>query len=196
LRPLAALSTVALLALPADARADDLDEGIPFKSVALQVNPLGVVIGRYSADLEYLPATHHALHLTILGYFALPGASDELTGFGAEMGYRYYSGLYGPHGFFAGASFLAYSLQYVHAALPGVPLESSDDTAFVQLGGALDVGYQLVFLGNLAVGAGVGVQVTEETPRPHFDYAKQGVENFLYGPGVRPRALLSAGAAF
>ena len=45
------------------ARAEELDEGVPFKSVALQGNPLGLVIGRYSADLEYLPAPHHALHL-------------------------------------------------------------------------------------------------------------------------------------
>src|SRR5580692_2516697 len=130
-----ALAALALVQAPAGAaRADNLDEGVRFKSVALQGNPLGLAIGRYSADLEYLPAPHHALHLSPVGYFALPGVADELTGGGAEMGYRWYSGLYGPHGFFLGASFIALSLQYTHGALPGVPLDSPQDTSFVQLG--------------------------------------------------------------
>jgi hypothetical protein len=121
---MARVAVVALalgLSLGGTARAEDIDEGIPFKSVALQGNPLGLIIGRYSADLEYLPVPHHALHFSPVGYFALPGVADEITGFGAEMGYRWYSGLYGPHGFFLGASFIALSLQYIHGALPGVP---------------------------------------------------------------------------
>lgn len=82
------------------ASADALDEGVRFESVAVEGNPLGLAIGRYSADLEYLPVPHHALHLTPLAYYALPGTGDRLTGFGAEVGYRWYSGarelLYGP----------------------------------------------------------------------------------------------------
>src|ERR1700727_2898234 len=105
--PIAFVAAVAValgLALEGPARADELDEGVPFKSVALQGNPLGLIIGRYSADLEYLPAPHHALHLAPVGYFAIPGVADELVGGGAELGYRWYCGLYGPHGFFLGAS--------------------------------------------------------------------------------------------
>ncbi|HEY3816620.1 MAG TPA: hypothetical protein VGL81_05590 [Polyangiaceae bacterium] len=184
------------LSLGRPARADDIDEGIPFKSVALQGNPLGLIIGRYSADLEYLPAPHHALHFTPVGYFALPGVADELVGFGAELGYRWYSGLYGPHGFFLGASLIALSLQYVHGALPGVPLDSPEDTSFVQLGGALDAGYQLVFLGNFAVGAGLGAQYTADTTPPTFEYQNHPWHTLLYGSGLRPRVLLSIGAAF
>ena len=195
--PFAPLAAFALaLGIVRSARAEELDEGVPFKSVALQGNPLGLVIGRYSADLEYLPVPHHALHLTPVGYFALPGIADELTGFGAEMGYRYYSGLYGPHGFFLGASFLALSLQYLHAAVPGVPFDAPDDTTFVQLGGAIDAGYQLVFLGNFAVGAGVGVQYTADTTEPHFEFPNHPWHDLLYGWGLRPRVLLSIGAAF
>jgi hypothetical protein len=184
------------LSLDGVAHADDLDEGVPFKSVALQGNPLGVVIGRYSADLEYLPAPHHALHFSPVGYFALPGVADELVGFGAEMGYRWYSGLYGPHGFFLGASFIALSLQYSHGALPGVPLDAPEETSFVQLGGAIDAGYQMVILGNFAVGAGVGAQYTADTAQPTFEHENHALHDLLYGWGLRPRVLLSLGAAF
>jgi hypothetical protein len=178
------------------ARADELDEGVPFKSVAIEGNPLGVIIGRYSADLEYLPAPHHALHFTPVGYFALPGVADEITGFGAEMGYRWYSGLNGPHGFFLGASFVAMSLQYIHGALPGVPLDSPQDTPYVQLGGAIDAGYQIVILGNLAAGIGVGAQYTVDTTPPTWEYQNHALHDLLYGQGLRPRILLSIGAAF
>jgi hypothetical protein len=164
--------------------------------VALQGNPLGLIIGRYSADLEYLPVPHHALHFSPVGYFALPGVADEITGFGAEMGYRWYSGLYGPHGFFLGASFIALSLQYIHGALPGVPLDSPQDTSYVQLGGAIDAGYQLVILGNFAVGAGVGASYTTDTTPPTFPFQNHSSSDLLYGSGLRPRLLLSVGAAF
>ena len=178
------------------AHAEDVDEGVPFKSVALQGNPLGIIIGRYSADLEYLPVPHHALHFSPVGYFALPGVADELVGFGAEMGYRWYSGLNGPNGFFLGVSFIALSLQYTHGALPGVPLDAPEDTSFVQLGGAIDAGYQLVFLGNFAVGAGLGAQYTADTTQPTFESQNHALHDLLYGWGLRPRALLSVGAAF
>jgi hypothetical protein len=178
------------------ARADDLDEGVPFKSVAIEGNPLGLIIGRYSADLEYLPAPHHALHFTPVGYFALPGVADEITGFGVEVGYRWYSGLNGPHGFYLGASFVALSLQYIHGALPGVPLDSPEDTPYVQLGGAIDAGYQIVILGNLAAGIGVGAQYTVDTTPPTWEYQNHALHDLLYGQGLRPRILLSVGAAF
>lgn len=184
------------LAVAADARADSIDEGIAFKSVGLRGNPLGLIIGRYSADLEYLPLPHHALHLSPVGYFALPGVADELIGFGAEAGYRYYSGEYGPHGFFVGASFIALSLEYIHGALPGVPLDAPDDTQFVRLGGAVDAGYAIIVLGNFTAAAGVGAQYTLDTKQPHFEFASHPLHDFVFGWGLRPRVLLSVGAAF
>ncbi len=197
--PIAFVAGVALalgLSLEGAARADDLDEGVPFKSVVLQGNPLGLIIGRYSADLEYLPAPHHALHFSPVGYFALPGVADELVGFGAEMGYRWYSGLNGAHGFFVGASFIALSLHYLHGALPGVPLDVPEDTSYVELGGALDAGYQVVILGNFAAGIGLGAQYTADTTPPTFEYQNHPLHDLLYGSGLRPRVLLSLGAAF
>jgi hypothetical protein len=192
---LAAFAVAQAAASPA--RADDnLDEGVRFKSLALQGNPLGLAIGRYSADLEYLPVPHHALHLSPVGYFALPGVADELVGGGAEMGYRWYSGLSGPHGFFLGASFVALSLTYVHGALAGVPLDAPEDTSFVQLGGALDAGFQIIVLGNFAAGAGLGAEYTADTVQPHFEYRNHRLHDLLYGAGLRPRVLLSVGTAF
>jgi hypothetical protein len=178
-----------------NAGAQDLDEGVRFKSVAVQGNPLGVVIGRYSADLEYLPAPHHALHLTPVGYFALPGVADQYFGYGAEIGYRWYSGVDGPTGFFLGGSVLVGSFTYVHTAQPGLPGDVSDDTTFAQVGGAIDAGYQLVFLGNFAVGAGVGLSYTVDTASPTFEVGNHD-DDLLYGAGLRPRLLLSIGAAF
>jgi hypothetical protein len=197
-RPIAARAAALafVLAASSSARAEDLDEGASFKSVALQGNPLGVIVGRYSADLEYLPVPHHALHLTPVGYFALPGVADELIGLGAEVGYRWYSGANGPQGFFLGGSFVALSLEYIHSAAPGLPLDATDDTKFVQLGGAIDAGYQLVFLGNFAAGAGLGAQYTVDTAQPHFEYPSHFWHDLLYGWGLRPRLLLSIGAAF
>jgi hypothetical protein len=187
----------AALASTRQAGAEEgIDEGPRFKSVALEGNPLGLVVGRYSADLEYLPAPHHALHLTPVGYFALPGVGDELVGFGVETGYRWYSGADGPQGFFAGASFIALSLRYLHAAVEGVAFDAPVDTSYVQLGGAIDVGYQLVFLGNFAVGVGAGVQYTADTTEPRFEYPSHPWHDLFYGSGVRPRALLSVGTAF
>ncbi len=198
LRRLALLGALTALVgtAPSVAHAEELDEGASFKSVGLQGNPLGLVMGRYSADLEYLPAPHHALHLTPVGYFALPGVADELIGGGAEVGYRWYSGEHGPHGFFVGGSVVALSLEYIHAAQPGVPLDASDDTKFAQIGGAVDAGFQVIILGNFAAGVGAGVEYTVDTTTPNFEFQTHPWHDLLYGPGLRPRALLSVGAAF
>jgi hypothetical protein len=189
-------SALASVLCAASARGSDIDEGVAFKSVALEGNPLAILVGRYSVDLEYLPFAHHALHVTPFGYYALPGVSDQLTGFGGEVGYRWYSGTHGPEGFFAGASFVAGELEYRHNATVAGPLDSSDDTTFVELGGAVDAGYQILLLGNLAVGVGAGAQYVVETTRPHFEFENHPWHDLVYGAGLRPRALLSVGAAF
>lgn len=53
---IAAAATACLVPAGSPARADEIDEGVRFKSVAVHGNPLGLAIGRHSADLEYLPA--------------------------------------------------------------------------------------------------------------------------------------------
>jgi hypothetical protein len=186
----------ASVAVPRPAPADEIDEGIRFKSLAVQGNPLDLAIGRYSADLEYLPDTHHTLHFTPFAYYALPGASDQLTGFGGELGYRWYSGTHGAHGFFIGGSFIAAELEYTHKTSAPGALDTPDDTQFTELGGAVDVGYQVIVLGNLATGVGAGAQYLVDKPRPQFEFLTHPWHDLLYGPGMRPRLLLSVGAAF
>ncbi len=194
--PVSGALLLAALATPPAARAQDIDEGIRFKSIAVQGNPLGLAIGRYSADLEFLPEPHHAVHVTPFGMYALPGVADQITGFGGEIGYRWYSGTHGPHGVFLGASFVAAELEYQHTSTAPPPLDLSNDTQFVELGGAIDAGYQAILLGNFAVGAGVGAQYTVDTIEPRFEFANHPWHDFAYGSGLRPRALLSVGAAF
>jgi len=193
---LAAAWMAAGMASASRATAEEIDGEPRFKSVGLQANPLDLILGRYSLDFEYLPAPHHALHGTAFYEYALPGTDDQLTGFGGEVGYRFYSGDHGPQGFFAGASFLVAELEYVHGNPVPIAYDHANDTQYVQLGGALDVGYQLVFQGNFALGAGVGVQYTADTIAPQFEYTSHPWEDLAYGAGLRPRALLQVGAAF
>jgi hypothetical protein len=176
--------------------ADEIDEGEPFRSIAIELNPLGFAIGRYTMDLEYVAAPHHAVHLTPVGYYAVPGNSDLFQGFGVEAGYRWYSGANGPEGFFLGGSFLVGGYEYIHTTSSTSPLDVPDDTQFVSLGGAIDGGFQWVGLGNFAIGGGVGVQYTIDTSTPHFEYANHPWHDLLYGAGLRPRVLLSIGTAF
>jgi hypothetical protein len=197
--PTAALGSALALGVTGwcgDARAQNIDEGVRFKSVLIQGNPLGFIIGRYSLDLEYVLAPHHAIHATAIFYYALPGTDDQLSGPGAELGYRFYTGRYGPHGFFAGASFLVGEYEYIHGNPNGVVLDPSNDTQYVQLGGAIDAGYQLIVLENLAVGAGVGGQYTVDTIAPNFEFQNHPYHDLFYGAGLRPRVLLQIGAAF
>jgi len=186
----------ALLVAVGPARADDIDGEPRFRSVGVQANPLDFVIGRYSLDLEYLPAPHHALHATPYYEYALPGTDDQLTGFGGELGYRYYTGEHGPEGFFAGASALVAELEYIHGNLANVPHDQANDTQYVELGGAIDAGYQILFLGSVCAGVGAGLQYTANTTNPVFEYSSHPWHDLVYGWGLRPRALLQVGAAF
>ena len=189
-------AALVLLTAAGSARAEDLDGEPRFKSVGVQGNPLDFIIGRYSIDLEYLPVPHHALHATAYYEYALPGVDDQLTGFGGELGYRFYTGSHGPQGFFAGASLLVAELEYIHGNPANVPLDQANDTQYVQLGTALDVGYQVIVLGNFCAGAGVGLQYTVNTIDPQFEYSSHPWHDLVYGAGLRPRALLQVGAAF
>jgi hypothetical protein len=187
---------LALVAAASVARADDLDGEPRFKSVGVQGNPLAFIIGRYSLDLEYLPAPHHALHATPFYEYALPGTDDQLSGFGGELGYRFYTGEHGPHGFFAGVSALVAELGYIHGNPTNAPKDQANDTQYVQLGAALDAGYQIIVLGNLCAGIGAGLQYTVDTINPVFEYSSHPWHDLVYGWGLRPRALLQVGAAF
>ena len=188
----------AAAALPGTARAaDDIDPGVHFKPVALQGNPISFAVGRYGADVEYVFAPHHALHLTGFYYYAFPGVDDLFQGPGGEVGYRWYSGIDGAHGFFVGASAVAGQYEYSHTPEQPTTLDPGSDTKFVAIGGALDAGYQLVAFGNFALGAGAGLQYLHYTIEPTFEPGPSaGWTSFAYGSGLRPRLLCSVGATF
>jgi hypothetical protein len=163
-------------------------EGTRFRTTAIEANPLGIAIGRYSLNVEFLPDRHHAAHLSGHVYFSVPGNQDELNGYGAELGYRYYTGRDGPEGLFLGGAFLIGQYQY---DAEGLRIYQ----AYQSFGGAIDVGWQFLVGGNFVIGPGVGAQYTHYSTDPVF--APGGFEKELFfGAGLRPRLLLSFGGAF
>ncbi len=164
------------------------------KRVLIALNPLGVIISRYSLQVEVLPLAHHAV---TLNPFLTSGAafddsflgSEAFTGYGAELGYRYYSNARGPKGFFAGSSLLlsSYTLRSASSVSPG---------SFASFGGALDVGGQTVIGPGFTLGAGFGLQYTTDGGRTTSGKPLTGAAALIAGGGVRPRFLFSAGFAF
>lgn len=173
------------------------EEADEHKSFAIVLNPLAIGIGRYSIQAEYLPATHHAI--TLNPFFAsVPVTATvngkevdlgSLTGFGAELGYRYYTGTKGPNGFFIGPSLLfgAYSTDG-----GGTNAQSK---SFTGIGGALDLGGQAVIGPGFTIGGGFGMQytsVSEDFTTDDFNLAGA----IIAGGGLRPRFLFAIGWAF
>jgi hypothetical protein len=169
------------------------------KRISLELNPLGALIGRYSVQVEWLPAMHHALvlnphfdHVTADVGSGSAQYSEAFTGFAGELGYRFYTGSKGPNGLFVGPSFLAgtYSTS-VNSTAGGSTASAS--TSFQSFGGALDIGGQAVIGPGIVVGGGFGLQYT--SVNASFNDLPL-TASIIAGGGVRPRFLLSAGYAF
>jgi len=186
-------------------------EPVP-KQFAFTVNALNLIvgyfgIGRYGFNFEYQPLPHHGLVVTPHfdhgngapnsdGSFIV---SDTLTGFGAELGYRFYSGTQGFNGFFAGPSLLIakYDITSTYhdtiCSAQGCNNSFSvRNETFSSVGGALDVGGQWQ-LGHFVIGGSVGVRYTKikDNVLP--------VDNILdmyVGGGLYPRLALNLGYAF
>ncbi len=168
------------------------------KTIGLELNPLAATIGRYSVQVEWMPLLHHAIvlnpHFDHVSADVTSGAgtySEGFTGFGGELGYRFYTGQKGLNGFFVGPSFLfgTYSAS-ADVSGPGV---SSNSTSFTTVGAALDVGGQAVIGPGILIGGGFGLQYTKASS----DFGDLPLTaSILAGGGVRPRFLLSAGYAF
>jgi hypothetical protein len=167
------------------------------KSLSLELNPIGMAIGRYSVNVEYLPLPHHALVLN--PYFAYVNAdvqagdveySQSFVGGGGELGYRFYTGSKGPHGFYVGPSFLFGQYSASQDAVGSIPATSA---GFTTLGGAIDIGGQAMVGPGIVIGGGFGVQYTKATE--DFEDLPFAAA-ILAGGGFRPRVLLSAGFAF
>jgi hypothetical protein len=172
------------------------------KQLAIELNPLGIAIGRYSIQGEWLPAAHHALTLNPFFAHAPVTATvngtevdlGSLNGFGGELGYRFYTGSKGPNGFYIGPSVLFAS--YSQSAPSGAaPAGSAGSDSFLSYGGAVDLGGQAVIGPGIVVGGGFGLQYTQTSK--DIDTANLNLASaVLAGGGVRPRFLASVGYAF
>jgi hypothetical protein len=175
-----------------------VQEAPPFKQYVIELNPLATFIGRYSIQGEYLPAVHHAItlnpfytHASITISNGNADGSDlnagSLSGFGGELGYRYYTGVKGPNGFYVGPSFLFSSYSQ---SLDG---QSSD--SFTSVGGAIDIGGQGVVGPGIVVGGGFGLQWTKTSK--DIDTNNLNLASaVIAGGGTRPRFLFTIGYAF
>jgi hypothetical protein len=164
-----------------------------YQPFAAEWNPIGLFVGgRVSLNLEWVPVTHHAIEVsphfthTTSDVATSPDVkeSQSYTGFGGEIGYRYYTGHRGPNGVFVGPSIIAGAY---NASLPG------GDKAFTNLGIAADVGAQAILFDHLVVGGGVGIEYLKVS----HDFGDLPTSaSMIASSGVKPRLLLEAGAAF
>ncbi len=168
---------------------------------AISTNPFNLYIGRYGINFEYQPVLHHGLivsphydHVNAdMTGTDINGNSttykDSFSGYGAELGYRFYSGEKGFNGFFASPSLLLASYKASGVPLLGV---TSGDVSFTSVGWAWEVGGQGQ-IGNFIIGGGGGLQYT---------HVSKEIENLplaaavIAGGGWRPRLIMSIGGAF
>ena len=174
-----------------------------FKSFAVEANPLGLFIGHYSVNVEWLPAMHHALVLnphydsvtaevTVSdGTNSVATFEENFTGGGAELGYRYYTGRAGPNGFFVGPSLLLGAYTASNSDFTG-----SEATSFSRVGFAVDIGGQAVIDPGFVIGGGFGLQRTWVNGVDDYSGELPLSAEVLVGSGVRPRFLFSMGGAF
>ena len=171
------------------------------KQFAITTNPLNLYIGRYAINFEYQPVLHHGLIVTPhydhvnadLSSWDANGNrityNDSFSGFGAELGYRFYSGYKGFNGFFASPSLLLATYKSSGALVPGV---TSANQSFTSVGWAWEVGGQGQ-IGGFIIGGGGGLQYTHVSK----DFADLPLAaSVIAGGGWRPRILLNIGGAF
>lgn len=184
----------------ADDRKPAENGGEGRRSVALTINPLPLVAGRYGANLDVLPVAHHAITTTVflqtfpmglVRQFVPNGIvlTDPPSRVGGELGYRLYTSGRSASGFFMGPSLLLMPIAYPRATDAGLEV-----TSFHAFGAALDVGVQAVTSGGFTIGGGVGVMgLAYSLPRSNVG----GVEiPTVPTPHVLPRLLLATGWSF
>jgi hypothetical protein len=177
-------------AAPSEKPAAPSDDVAELKRISLELNPLGVAIGRYSIQGEYMLARHHAL--TLSPFFAHASVTSSVGGKDVDLGSL--TGFGGANGFFIGPSvlFASYS-QSAPSGLPAGATAASD--SFTSLGGAVDLGGQVLIGPGVVIGAGFGLQYTKTSK--DIDTANLNLASAaLAGGGVRPRFLLAVGYSF
>jgi hypothetical protein len=210
---LPALLALALAATTLDARAQEDGADRPprpsapqptrdkLRRITLTTNPLAMIMGRYGANAEVLPARHHAIvvsayvqsfSMTMVSAL-VPEYQDRLgdtsvSGAGGELGYRFYSGRTGADGLFVGPSFVVMPLAYPRLDARSLMVELSP---FYATGAALDVGAQVVTRWGFTVGGGAGAMllaynIPDDPQRLPLTFT----------PRVLPRLLFTAGWSF
>lgn len=197
---------LAMLAITGTAMADPDPVDVKIKDapperrfVSIEMNPLPMfTIGRFGGNVVVAPLDHHAI---ILSPFYATATTEPIfvyddngngtqvpkqtfSGFGGELGYRYYTGLGGPRGFFLGPSFILGIFTASPMTGPGVH--------YLNLGGALDAGYQALIGDRVSLSLGGGLQfLGQDKSFPN----QQTPAKFYANSGVLPRLLLSIGVA-
>ena len=177
-----------------------LPEPVPARRfLALEFNPLAAAtVDRWGANIIFAPFEHHALILNPFHAYArtyninlfddngnpLQLPVQTFKGWGAELGYRYYSGRGGLRGLFLGPSLIA---DWMTAQA-----QNGSQTSYVYYGFAADVGYQVLIDDRLSLSLGAGLQYAQ----PSKDIPKQGLTAKYYANAtVLPRLLVSIGWA-
>lgn len=169
------------------------------KHVTVTVNPLGIAIERYGANIEVVPVPHHAIVGSLYAQSVPTWMARSVSGrseinesagssLGGEIGYRLYSGTVGADGLFAGASFVSMPLAYPRLA---DDLRSADLRRFTASGAALDIGVQKVTSSGFTIGGGIGVMYLAYSLPEDTRRIPLAIE-----PHVLPRLLLAAGWSF
>jgi hypothetical protein len=202
---LSAFVTASLAGIPR-ANAQDDDKSVSPRQgqddtrrfVAVTINPLGLAVERYGANVEVSPFPHHVLIGSLYSQ-GIPmwlvrsvSGRDEVHAAGAslggELGYRLYSGRSGADGLFVGPSFVSMPLAYPRLAND---LASADLVRFNSVGAAFDIGVQKVTSSGFTIGGGVGVMYLS------YDLPSDNRRLPLtIEPHVLPRLLLAAGWSF
>ncbi|MGD0524043.1 MAG: hypothetical protein ABSE49_02800 [Polyangiaceae bacterium] len=182
----------------------------PHRALTLEWNPLALYIDRFSINAVIVPGDHHALVLS--PFYTWTGTAEfstslnangtpltnasgnpyvlnvprqTFTGFGGEIGYRYYLEKGGPRGFFAGPSLILAGLT--------AKAYNGSQTGFGDIGVAADVGYEALIADKISVMVGGGLQytfTTENIPPQQLPASIYANERFY------PRLLLALGYAF
>ncbi len=162
----------------------------PHKPYTVLFNPLSAAVGRYSFDLIYLPVRHHAIVLNPFGQFISAetgGTKTSYSNYGAEIGYRLFTGSRGANGFFIGP-FATYTAYNTETTVNGV---GSGSASFSAYGVGADLGGMHVFDFGLTIGGGVGVMYLRGSGGEGT-----ATSSTVKVEGVLPRFLLSIGYSF
>ncbi len=155
-------------------------------------------LGKLSANVVIAPLEHHAIivspfyvltrttPITIFDADANPTRLpiQTFSGYGTELGYRYYSGRGGLRGFFAGPSLIFGAFT--------ATAENGSKTPYLDYGFAVDAGYEALVVDRVALSLGAGLQYT--TPDKHIPEQMLWAKVFANSV-VLPRFLVSVGYA-